>query len=158
MKRRILLILILLLLGIGIAACNTAPKIDWELSISGAVDEPYSITYQDLSKFNQTALEDVFMDKSVGEDEYGSWNGVAVDDLLSIADVDSDYVTVTAVAADGYAIEISKEELKGSIIALKENGEWIQKTDPEHGPIRLVCPQIPANRWVFQVLELRVNK
>ena len=158
MNRRILLIINLLFLGIGIAACNAAPKIDWELSISGAVDEPYSITYQDLSKFNQTALEDVFMDKSVGEDEYGLWSGVAVDDLLSKADVDSDYVTVTAVAADGYAIEISKEELKGSIIALKKNGEWIQKADPEHGPIRLVCPQIPANRWVFQVLELRVNK
>lgn len=145
-------------MGIGSAACNAVPKVDWELSISGAVGEPYSITYQELLDFDQTNLEDVFMDKSVGEDEYDSWSGVDVDDLLLKANVDSDYVTVTAVAADGYAIEISKEELIGSIVALKENDEWIQKTDPDHGPIRLVCPQIPANRWVFQVLELRVNK
>ena len=157
MKRRLVIICILFLTA-SISACNAAPNVEWELSISGAVGDPYSITYQELLELDQTDLEDVFMDKSVGEDEYGSWSGVTVDHLLSKAAVDSDYVTVTAVAADGYAIEISKEELMGSIVALKENGEWIYKTDPEHGPIRLVCPQIPANRWVFQVLELQVNK
>ncbi len=157
MKRRLVIICILFLTA-SISACNAVPNVEWKLSISGAVGDPYSITYQELLELDQTDLEDVFMDKSVGEDEYGSWSGVTVDHLLSKAAVDSDYVTVTVVAADGYAIEISKEELMGSIVALKENGEWIHKTDPEHGPIRLVCPQIPANRWVFQVLELQVNK
>jgi len=157
MKRRLVIICILFL-TVSISACNAVPNVEWELSISGAVGDPYSITYQELLELDQTDLEDVFMDKSVGEDEYGSWSGVTVNHLLSKAAVDSDYVTITAVAADGYAIEISKEELMGSIVALKENGEWIHKTDPEHGPIRLVCPQIPANRWVFQVLELQVNK
>jgi len=158
MKKRLVTKLIILLLVANIAACNAGPKVEWELSISGAVSAPYSITYQELLDLDQTDLEDVFMDKSVGEDEYGSWSGVTVDHLLSKADVGPDYVTITAVAADGYVIEISKEELMGSIVALKENGEWIHKIDPEHGPIRLVCPQIPANRWVFQVLELQVNK
>lgn len=158
MKKRLVTTLMILLLAINIAACNAVPNVEWELSISGAVSNPYSITYQELLDLEQIYLEDVFMDKSVGEDEYGSWSGVSVDNLLSKAAVDPDYVTITAIAADGYAIEISKEELMGSIVALKENGEWIHKTDPEHGPIRLVCPQIPANRWVFQVLELQVNK
>ena len=158
MKIRLSITICILFLTASIAACNAAPIVEWELSISGAVSEPYLITYQELLELDQTDLENVFMDKSVGEDEYGSWSGVTVDYLLSIAAVDPDYVTVTAVAADGYAIEISKEELMGSIVALKENGEWIHKVDPEHGPIRLVCPQIPANRWVFQVLEIQVNK
>jgi len=157
MKRRLVIIYILFLTA-SIAACDAAPNVEWELSISGAVGEPYLITYQELLEFDQTDLDNIFMDKSVGEDEYGSWSGVTVDHLLSKAAVDPDYVTVTVVAADGYAIEISKEELMGSIIALKENGEWIHKADPEHGPIRLVCPQIPANRWVFQVLEIQVNR
>ncbi len=158
MKRRKLIILFMLVIGVSITACNAAPNVDWEVSISGAVSEPYSITYQELSKLPQIDQENILMDKSVGEDEYGTWSGVAVDDLLLKAGVDSDYVTVTAIAADGYAVEISKEELKGSIVALKENGEWIQKMDLEHSPIRLVCPQTPADRWVFQLLELRVNK
>jgi DMSO/TMAO reductase YedYZ molybdopterin-dependent catalytic subunit len=158
MKRKLVTTLIILLYAASIAACNAAPKVEWEISISGAVGEPFTITYQELLELDHVNLEDVFMDKSVGEDEYGSWSGVSVDYLLSKAAVDSDYVTVTAVADDGYAIEISKEELMGSIVAFKENGEWIQKSDPEHGPIRLVCPKIPANRWVFKLLELQVNK
>ena len=158
MKRRLVITIFILFLTASIAACNAAPNVEWELSISGAVGDSYSITYQELLELDQTDLENVFMDKSVGEDEYGSWSGVAVDHLLTKAAVDPDYVTVTAVAADGYAIEISKEELMGSIVALEENGEWIYKADPEHGPIRLVCPQIPANRWVFKVMEIQVNK
>lgn len=67
-------------------------------------------------------------------------------------------MTVTAIASDGYAIEISKDELVGGFVALRGNGDWINKSDPEHGPIRLVCPQTPANRWVFQLVELHVNK
>ena len=27
----------------------------------------------------------------------------------------------------------------------------------DHGPIRMVCPHTPANRWVFQLMELQVN-
>ena len=101
MKRRLVITLMILLLAINIAACNAVPDVEWELSISGAVIAPYSITYQELLDLDQTDLGDVFMDKSVGEDEYGSWSGVTVDHLLSKADVDPDYVTVTAVAADG---------------------------------------------------------
>jgi len=158
MRRRFVITICILFLTASIAACDVTPNVEWDLSINGAVGEPILITYQELLELDQTDLDNVFMDKSVGEDEYGSWSGVTVDHLLSKAAVDPDYVTVTAVAADGYAIEISKEELMGSIVALKENGEWIHKADPEHGPIRLVCPQIPANRWVFQVMEIQVNK
>jgi hypothetical protein len=66
-------------------------------------------------------------------------------------------VSITSVAGDGYAIEISKDELQDCIVALKENGEWIAEADPDHGPIRMVCPHTPANRWVFQLQELQVN-
>lgn len=102
-------------------------------------------------------LQDVLMDKSVGEDEVGSWSGIPFKDLLEKADVSGNIATVTTIAADGYAIEISKVEYEGSILALKKDGEWIQKVDPDHGPIRLVCPNIPANRWVFQLIEIQVN-
>lgn len=97
------------------------------------------------------------MDKSTSEDTVGSWSGVLLADLFEQAGAAEDFVSVTAIAADGYAIEITRDELKDAIVAMKEEGEWIQKTDVEHGPIRLVCPQTPANRWVFQLLEIQVN-
>jgi len=156
--RKTKLLIIFIFIGVMLTACSTTPDVDWNLTVSGAVKNPFTISFNELAELPQLDHADVFMDKSVGEDETGSWNGVSVDELFGKAGLDPDYVTVTAIAADGYAIEISKEELVGSFVALKQNGEWIYKSDPEHGPIRLVCPQMPANRWVFQLTELQVNK
>ncbi len=96
------------------------------------------------------------MEKSLGEDTTGDWSGVSLEELLAKAGA-GEYVSITAVAGDGYAIEISKDELQDAIVALKENGEWIAEADPDHGPIRLVSPHTPANRWVFQLMALQVN-
>jgi hypothetical protein len=45
-------------------------------------------------------------------------------------------------------------------VALKSGGEWIVDVPEEEGkgPIRLVCPETPANRWVFQLQEIQVNE
>ncbi len=146
-----------LLLALVLAGCGgAAPKVDWTLKIGGAVSTPLSLSFADLAGMPQTELKGILMEKSVGEDTTGDWGGVALTDLLSKAGA-ADYVSLTAVAGDGYAIEIGKDELEGAIVALKENGKWIAETDPDHGPIRLVCPHTPANRWVFQLMELQVN-
>ena len=77
---------------------------------------------------------------------------------LRQAEVSADYVSVTALAADGYAIEITKDELQDAIVALKQDGEWITEAESDKGPIRLVCPETPTNRWVFQLQEIQVNE
>jgi DMSO/TMAO reductase YedYZ molybdopterin-dependent catalytic subunit len=142
---------------VALVACSGAPNVDWTLQVSGAVDSPLALSYAELAGMAQVELKDILMEKSVGEDEVGSWSGVSLDEVLSKAGAGR-FASVTAVAADGYAIEVSKDELQGGIVALKENGEWISKADPDHGPIRLVTPHTPANRWVFQVQELQVNE
>jgi len=143
----------------GLAGCGSgAPKVDWELNISGAVGQPLTLSYSELSRMPQTDLSDVFMDKSLGEDEVGSWSGVPLEEIFKQAEASPNYSSVTAIAADGYAVEISKDELQGAIVALQTNGEWIATADPDHGPIRMVCPQTPANRWVFQLQEIQVNE
>ncbi len=146
-----------LLLAIVLASCGGgAPDVDWTLGVSGAVSNPLTLSYAELAGMDQSELSEILMEKSLGEDTTGDWSGVALADLLDKAGA-AEYVSITAVAADGYAIEISKDELEGAIVALKENDEWIVKADPDHGPIRLVCPHTPANRWVFQLAELQVN-
>jgi DMSO/TMAO reductase YedYZ molybdopterin-dependent catalytic subunit len=156
MRSRVILTMTLLLV-LGLAGCGGgAPEVDWALGVSGAVSSPLSLSYADLAGMAQTDLKDVFMDKSLGEDTTGDWSGVALGEILTKAGA-GEYVSITVVAADGYAIEISKDELQDAIVALKENGKWIANADPEHGPIRLVCPYTPANRWVYQAVELQVN-
>lgn len=153
--RNIVLLIISTLLFIS---CSTTPNIDWDLTISGTVDNTLTVSYKELANMPQTDLKEIFMDKSTGEDSVGSWSGVLLADLLAQAGAAEDFVSVTAIAADGYAIEITRDELENAIVAMKEDGEWIQNSDPEHGPIRMVCPQTPAKRWVFQLTEIQVNQ
>jgi DMSO/TMAO reductase YedYZ molybdopterin-dependent catalytic subunit len=150
-------VLVLLLAGCG---GGGAPQVDWELKITGAVDNPLALSYADLAKMEQVDLTDVQMEKSTGENEVGSWSGAPLDAIFQQAGASGNYVSVTAVADDGYAIEISKDELQGAIVALKKGDEWIAKAASEEGkgPIRIVCPQTPGNRWVFQLKELQVNE
>jgi DMSO/TMAO reductase YedYZ molybdopterin-dependent catalytic subunit len=146
-----------LVLVLGLTACGgAAPDVDWTLGVSGAVSSPLALSFAELADMAQTNLDDILMEKSLGEDTVGDWRGVALAELLDKAGA-GEYVSITAVAGDGYAVEISKDELEGAIVALQENGEWIAEADPDHGPIRLVCPHTPANRWVFRVMELQVN-
>lgn len=149
-------VMLVMLLVLSACGGGSAPSQDWTLKVSGAVGTPLSLSYADLVKMPQTDLKDILMEKSTGEDTVGSWSGVPLTEILNKAGA-GEYVSITAIAADGYAIEISKDELADAIVALKENGEWIATADPDHGPIRLVCPHTPANRWLFQLVELQVN-
>ena len=159
MKRKNLIFCILLL-AVGLAGCGGAPKVDWELAVNGAVSTPLSLSYSELAGMEQTDLSDVMMDKSLGEDEVTSWSGVSLQAILTQAGASADYVSITTVASDGYAIEISRDEVQGAIVALKKSGEWIVDVaeEKDKGPIRMVCPETPANRWVFQLEEIQVNE
>jgi DMSO/TMAO reductase YedYZ molybdopterin-dependent catalytic subunit len=155
--RNKLVVTTVLMLTLTLVSCGgTAPKVDWTLGVSGAVSDPLTLSYADLADMPQIDLNEILMEKSLGEDTTGDWSGVALEEILKEAGA-GEYVSITAVAGDGYAIEISKDELQDAIVALKENGEWIADADPDHGPIRLVCPYTPANRWVFQLMELQIN-
>lgn len=153
-KRWVLFLIIPLML----AACGGTPNVNWELTVSGDVDSPSTFTYDELVEMEQVNLDDVLMEKSRGEDEVRSFSGVSLSLLLNKVGAPEDYTTITARAADGYAIEISKDEMVDGIVAMKQSGEWIAESEPDEGPIRLVLPMTPANRWVFQVTEIVVNQ
>jgi len=138
-------------------ACSSTPKVDWQLQVSGAVDHPTGFSFKDLAELPQVNLDDVLMEKSRGEDEVRSFSGVMLSEILEIVGAADNFSSITAKAADGYAIEITPDELVNGIVALKQSDEWIVKSDPKAGPIRLVFPATPANRWVFQVNEIIIN-
>jgi DMSO/TMAO reductase YedYZ molybdopterin-dependent catalytic subunit len=151
------LLIILVLAAVFLSACGGGvPKVDWQLKVSGAVNTPLTLSFQELAGMSQVDMKDVKMEKSTGEDEITAWSGVPISEVFSKAGV-SDFSTITAIAADGYAIEITKDELEGGIVALKDKGEWIADVTPDKGPIRLVLPKTPGNRWVFSLKEIVVN-
>ena len=149
--------LLLIVIPILLSGCNSVPDVEWTLKISGDVSNPLTLSFADLAAIDFVNLDDVLMEKSRGEDEVRSFSGVDLAALFEEAGAPADYSTLTAIAADGYAIEISKDEAVNGIVAMKQGDEWITEVDPDAGPIRLVFPTTPANRWVFQIIEISVN-
>ncbi len=154
---KLLIFCLLIITPLVISGCSSVPNVEWELSISGHVNNPSVFTYKDLASFPQVDLDDVLMEKSRGEDEFRSFSGVEISYLLNLVEAQDGFSSITAMAADGYAIEIIPDEMIDGIVALKDGNDWIVKSDPKAGPIRLVFPATPANRWVFQVNQIIVN-
>ena len=93
--------LLAVLFVISLAGCGAgAPKVDWELKISGAVNKPLTLNYSDLAKMPQIELKDVLMEKSLGEDTVGSWSGASLAEILKQAEASSNLASITALAAD----------------------------------------------------------
>jgi len=158
MKKNTVLLTLTVIMVFLTGCGSKAPKVDWTLKISGDVTTPLELSFADLAAMEEIELNDILMEKSTGEDEIRSWSGIPLDTVLAQAGAAEDFVSITAIASDGYSIEISKEELTNGMIALKDAGEWIVEVTPDKGPIRLVTPLTPANRWVFAITEIQVNQ
>jgi len=143
-----------LLLGL---ACGGTPRSDWQLEISGHVQQAQTLTYRDLASMPFVELKDVAMDTTDKEGSTDSWAGPSLAGILRDAGAAEDLTGVTAISADGYAVQITPDELTDAVVALKRNGEWIARADPAHGPLRLVCPHAPANRWPYQIVRIEVR-
>jgi DMSO/TMAO reductase YedYZ molybdopterin-dependent catalytic subunit len=157
-KKNTALLTIVLLAAFLVGCGPKAPDVDWTLKISGEVTTPLELSFADLAAMDQIELNDILMEKTTGDDVITSWSGVSLDEILTKAGAAADYVSITAIASDGYSIEITKEELTGAIIALKDGDDWIAEIETDKGPIRLVAPSTPANRWVYAIMELQINK
>jgi DMSO/TMAO reductase YedYZ molybdopterin-dependent catalytic subunit len=143
--------------GCGAGGGAQAPQVDWTLTVEGEVDNPLTLSYADLAAMEQVSLREILMQKSTGEDTVDDWEGVPLTTLFEQAGVHSEASGITAVASDGYAIMVSMADLEDGIVALKTNGDWIATADADHGPIRLVLPNKPANHWVFQLASIVVE-
>jgi DMSO/TMAO reductase YedYZ molybdopterin-dependent catalytic subunit len=148
---------LLLVFGLFVIACDGTPRVTWTVQISGHAKTPQTHSFADLAAMPQVDAGEILMQMTDKPDSTDTWTGVAVAELFALSGVPDDHAGLTAVAADGYAVEIPRDDLEGAIVALKRNGEWIAKGDGDHGPVRLICPPAPANRWVHQVVELRIT-
>jgi DMSO/TMAO reductase YedYZ molybdopterin-dependent catalytic subunit len=156
-KKETKLLSIFLSLVIVLTACTSHPNVDWKLKISGNVNNPLALSYANLASMPQKELKDILMQKTTSEDTVNTWVGVPLDDIATKAGADPNYITILARGDDDYEMVISKNELKGAIIALKMDGNWIAEKDKMHGPIRLVCPDTPASKWIYAIVEIQFN-
>ena len=125
------------------------PLDQWNLTISGEVDQPASWTWEAfLDLPSETPTVDIScVTKWTKLDT--TWRGVSVDTLLNAVQTEAEYLT--AWSDGGYTTNLTLEDVTGAKawVAYEFGGEPL---DPEHGgPARLLVPHLyfwKSAKWV----------
>ncbi len=133
---------------------------DWSLKVSGLVDRPFELSYEELMALPQVEADITLscVSNEVGGGLVGNarWQGVPLADLLERAGVRSGATQVLGRSVDGFtagfptAVALDGRE---SLVAVAMNGEPLPA---EHGfPARLVIPglygYVSATKWLAEI-------
>ncbi|MGH8999325.1 MAG: molybdopterin-dependent oxidoreductase, partial [Acidimicrobiia bacterium] len=140
-----------------------APRIDidrWRLRITGMVEEPFSLTFEELLAM-PLVEEHVTLScvsNEVGGDLVGTaaWRGVRLDGLLERAGVQPGATQLVGRAVDGFTVGFPTEAAldgRDALVAVGMNGELLPLI---HGfPARLVVPglygYVSATKWLSEI-------
>ena len=140
----------------------TVPRLDpatYALTISGMVERPLTLTYQELiarplveSDITLTCVSNEVGGQLVG---HARWLGVRLDALLAEAGIDPGADQIVGRSVDGYTCGFPVAALDGrdALVAIAMNGEPLP---PEHGfPARLIVPglygYVSATKWLTAI-------
>ena len=130
-------------------------EVDWELRVEGMVEEPYTLTYDELTSLPwvEEFITMECVSNSVGGDLISNalWRGVPLKDLLERAKLRPGVVDIASFARDGYSESLPVEMALESqvLVAYMMNGEPLP---PKHGfPARLIIPGLygeKCSKWL----------
>jgi DMSO/TMAO reductase YedYZ molybdopterin-dependent catalytic subunit len=143
----------------GLHMTGTVPDLDfgtYRLEVTGKVDQPLSLTYDELRCLPRVQARPVLNCPGFFQDE-ATWAGVSLDALLERAGIQDDAERLRLVGGDGYAAIIFLNELQSGegFIAYEWEGEPLPII---HGfPVRAVFPAHNGNKWVKWLLKIEVS-
>lgn len=112
----------------------------WSLSISGEVDEPYSMTWDELMALPQATVTCDIHCVTRWSKLDTTWTGVRVRDLLARAKVRPSGTHVMAHCDGGYTTNIPLDALMADDVLVTHTYEG-EPLEPDHGgPLRLLVP------------------
>ena len=137
------------------------PQVDvrrWKLEVAGNVDNPLSLTYDDVKALPSVEQHATLacISNEVGGDLIGTalWRGVRLKDVLSKAGIRQGVVDVVLRASDDYtdSIPIERAVTDETLLVYEMNGEPLRA---EHGsPVRLLVPGIYGMKnvkWITRI-------
>ena len=143
----------------GLHMTGTYQKIDlvtWRLKVSGLVDHPLSLTYDELRCLPKVTDNPPLVCVGFFKDE-ASWSGVPIKDVLALAGVQSKAKSLVLISADGYRTSLPLE------MALKPENFLAYELEGQplpvlHGfPLRGVFPQMDGNKWAKWVIGIEID-
>ncbi len=137
------------------------PEVDtatWTFEVSGLVDRPYSITWDELLALPRHTVRCDIHCVTTWSRFDNSFEGVAVGTLLARAGVHPAARFCLVHAEQDFTTNLPLADLDrpDNVVALKHDGDWLT---PEHGgPARLLVPHLyfwKSAKWVrgFELLE-----
>jgi len=139
------------------------PDVDvdrWRLRVSGMVDRPFSLSYEDLAELPQVEADITLccVSNEVGGRLIGTarWQGVLLQDLLDRAGVQAGATQIVGRSVDGFTVGFPTGVLadgRQAMVALGMGGEPLPV---RHGfPARLVVPglygYVSATKWLGEI-------
>ena len=120
------------------------PKVDlatWTLELSGAVEEPVSLTYEQLRELPATEVTTDIHCVTRWSRYDNLWEGVAIKEVLRRAVPKTSGYYVVIHAAQGFTTNLPLTELDQDDVLLADTHDGEALT-PDHGwPLRLVVPR-----------------
>ena len=136
----------------------TVDAADWKLEVTGLVERPYTLKYDDITAMasREQIHTLICISNPVGGEFIGNarWEGVPLMTLLETAGIGTGVRDVVVHAADNYSdsFPIEKAMDPGTLVVWKMNGEPLP---PQHGfPIRLLLPEIYGMKnvkWITKI-------
>ncbi len=143
------------------------PQVDsrrWKLEVTGMVDNPLSLTYDEISALPSVEQYATLacISNEVGGDLIGNamWKGVRLGDILKQAGLRSGVVDIVLRASDDYtdSIPIERAMADGTLLVFAMNGERLTS---EHGfPLRLLVPGIYGMKnvkWITRIEAVDID-
>jgi DMSO/TMAO reductase YedYZ molybdopterin-dependent catalytic subunit len=128
----------------------------YRLVVTGKVDNPLSLTYEDLRCLPRQTVRCILVCPGVFEDE-ATWAGATLSAVLDQAGVQENAVYLRLVSAEGYSafVSLSAARAGDNLIAYEWEGEPLPIL---HGfPVRAVFPDLEGSRWVKWLVRIEVE-
>jgi len=140
----------------SIAGPQNVPLEDYELEITGLVDKPLALTYDqvlDRKRYSKV----VTLHCVEGWDATIFWEGVLLEDLLNQAGTQDSAVTVIFHAADGYTSSLPLEYIRQNKIMLAYKMNEVE-LPPERGfPFQVVAESKWGYKWAKWVTKIELS-
>ena len=128
---------------------------DYRLQVTGKVDNPLSLTYDDVRCMPKVETAAKLVCPGFFVDE-ATWAGTPIRDVLALAGVQEGASELRLISVDGYSTSVPMST------ALSETGflayEWEGEPLPIlHGfPVRAVFPDVTGGKWVKWLVKIEV--
>jgi DMSO/TMAO reductase YedYZ molybdopterin-dependent catalytic subunit len=128
----------------------------YRLEVSGKVDHPLSLTYDDLRCLPRVEAKVILECPRAFRDE-ATWAGAPIREVLALAGVQDKAEKLELVGADGYSrtLPISEELFETAFLAYEWEGEPLPIL---HGfPVRVVLPGVGGGYWIKWLVAIKVK-